>query len=232
VKVKLIAYTKDPEQVVVAAIRQCYSSVGAKELKKKTDKATRERLIAQVMASGHTSTLEHASFTFAIEGISRACSHQLVRHRIASFSQQSQRYVSEIKNGFKYVIPPKVKSNIKAKKEFNKIMKLTKAGYEKLIELGMEKEDARFVLPNAAETKIVVTMNARALLHFFELRCCQRAQWEIRAMAEEMLKQAKKVAPIIFEKGGPTCKSQKICWEGDLSCGAYKSLGGELKKRA
>jgi thymidylate synthase (FAD) len=217
--------------VVVAAIRQCYSSIGAKELKEKTNKETRERLINQVMASGHTSTLEHASFTFAVEGISRACSLQLVRHRIASYSQQSQRYVSEIKNGFKYVVPPKIGKNRKAKKEFEKIMEITKDGYEKLVGMGMEKEDARFVLPNAAETKIVVTMNARALLNFFSLRCCQRAQWEIRAMAEKMLKEVKKVAPIIFTKAGASCRSQKICWEGDLSCGVYKSLGGELRKR-
>lgn len=231
-KVKLIAYTKNPEQVVVAAIRQCYSSVGAKELKEKTSKETRERLINQVMASGHTSTLEHASFTFAVEGISRACSHQLVRHRIASFSQQSQRYVSEIKNGFKYVMPPKIAKNREAKKEFLETMKILKNSYEKLVGLGIISEDARFVLPNAAETKIVVTMNARALLNFFSLRCCQRAQWEIRAMADAMLKEVKKVAPIIFAKAGPTCRSQGICWEGDLSCGIYKNLGGELRKRA
>jgi thymidylate synthase (FAD) len=232
-KVKLLSYTKDPEQVVAAAIRQCYAAVGSSELKKKIDKATRERMIKQVMASGHTSTLEHASFTFGIEGISRACSHQLVRHRIASFSQQSQRYVNEAKNNFEYVMPPKIKAIKNANTEFLKTMKNLRKVYEDLIEMGVPAEDARFVLPNAAATKIVVTMNARALLHFLELRCCKRAQWEIQQMANLMLTEVKKVAPIIFEKAGPSCITQKICWEGEkMTCGLYKTIkGGEVRSR-
>ena len=232
-KVKLLTYTKDPEQVVAAAIRQCYASVGSSELKKKIDKATRERMIKQVMGSGHTSTLEHASFTFGIEGISRACSHQLVRHRMASFSQQSQRYVNETKNNFQFVIPPKIKALKKANAEFLKTMKNLKRVYEELVEMGIAPEDARFVLPNAAATKIVVTMNARALLHFLELRCCKRAQWEIQQLANLMLKEVRKVAPIIFEKAGASCMATGICWEGEkMSCGLYKKIKeGEVRSR-
>jgi thymidylate synthase (FAD) len=232
-KVKLLSYTKNPEQVVAAAIRQCYASVGPAELKKKIDKETRERLIKQVLASGHTSTLEHASFTFGIEGISRACSHQLVRHRIASFSQQSQRYVNEAKNNFEYIVPPKIKALKQANSEFVKTMKNLKNVYEELTAMGIPSEDARFVLPNAAATKIVVTMNARALLHFLELRCCKRAQWEIQHMANLMLVQVQKVAPIIFAKAGASCVTTGICWEGEkMSCGLYKNIkGGEVRTR-
>lgn len=232
-KVKLLSYTKDPEQIIAAAIRQCYSAVGSSELKKKIDKETRERMIKQVMGSGHTSTLEHASFTFGIEGISRACSHQLVRHRIASFSQQSQRYVNEIKNNFGFVIPPKIKAIKKANVEFLKTMKNLRMVYEDLIEMGVVPEDARFVLPNAAATKIVVTMNARALLHFFELRCCKRAQWEIQELANLMLAEVRKIAPIIFEKAGASCITTGICWEGKkMSCGLYKKIkGAEVRTR-
>jgi len=228
-KVKLISYTKNPEQVVVAAIRQCYSSVGAKELKEKTTKETRERLINQVMASGHTSTLEHASFTFAVEGISRATETQLVRHRIASFSVQSGRYVKRV--GAKFTIPESVKNNKKIYPKYREILKDAQALYNEMLEVGIKAEDARMIQPQSLQIKLVMTMNARALLNFFSLRCCQRAQWEIRAMADKMLKEVKKVAPIIFDKAGPSCKSQKICWEGDLSCGLYKNLGGELRKR-
>lgn len=232
-KVKLLSYTKDPEQIIAVAIRQCYAAVGSSELKKKIDKETRERMIKQVMGSGHTSTLEHASFTFGIEGISRACSHQLVRHRIASFSQQSQRYVNETKNNFEFVVPPKIKAIKKANVEFLKTMKNLRMVYEDLIGVGVAPEDARFVLPNAASTKIVVTMNARALLHFFELRCCRRAQWEIQELANLMLAQVRKVAPIIFEKAGASCVTTGICWEGEkMSCGLYKNIkGGEVRTR-
>lgn len=231
-KVKLIAYTKDPEQVVAVAIRQCYSAVGASDLKKKIDKETRKRLIKQVMVSGHTSTLEHANFTFAVEGISRACSHQLVRHRIASYSQQSQRYVDESKKGFVYIVPPEIKANKKIKRRFEKMMELIEKEYKEMVQAGIKPEDARFILPNAAETKMVITMNARALLNFFKLRCCRRAQWEIRQMAQEMLRLASKIAPIIFSNVGASCKTENICFEGKMSCGLWKTLkGAELKER-
>lgn len=231
-KVKLLSYTRDPEQNVVAAIRQCYAAVGAAELKKKTNQETRERLIRQILQSGHTSTIEHASFTFAIEGISRACSHQLVRHRLASYSMQSQRYVDLSKKGMRYVIPPSIRNNPKLKKLYQQKMAEVEQSYRAMLEAGVKAEDARFLLPNACETKIVVTMNARALGNFFQERLCSRAQWEIRALAREMRRLVVQVAPILFQKTGPTCQTEKICWEGNLSCGDWqKILGAELRTR-
>jgi thymidylate synthase (FAD) len=229
-KVKLLSYTKNPEQVVAAAIRQCYSALGPGELKKKIDKETKERLIKQVIASGHTSTLEHASFSFGIEGISRITEVQLVRHRMASYSVQSGRYVK--RGAVKYTIPPKILENKTVLKKYKKYLTEANNFYNELIDGGIAVEDARYCQPQSLQTKLVVTMNARALLHFLELRCCERAQWEIRAMAVEMLKQVKKVAPIIFENAGPSCVSQKICWEGERSCGKWQKIkGAELRRR-
>lgn len=229
-KVKLIAYTKDPEQVVAAAIRQCYSTVGAKDLKKKIDEETRKKLIKQVMASGHTSTLEHASFTFAVEGISRITEVQLLRHRIASYSVQSGRYVERKK--VKYTVPQRIKDNKIIYKKFLKHLEQSNNLYEEILAAGIPKEDARYCQPQSLQTKVVITMNARALLNFFRLRCCMRAQWEIRAMAQEMLEQVKKVAPMIFENAGPNCMTEKICFEGEMSCGVWKTIkGAELRKR-
>jgi thymidylate synthase (FAD) len=224
IKVKLIGYTKDPEQNVTAAIRQCYSPVGANEIKKKVDAGTIERLIKQVIGSGHTSTIEHASFTFAIEGVSRALTHQLVRHRMASYSHQSQRYVDLSKDKLNYITPPMITNNKEIEKEYKKTMKLIETQYKKMIELGIKPEDARYILPNACETKIVVTMNARSLHNFFRERCCSRAQWEIRQLAGLMLKEVRKIAPVIFRNVGPTCETEKICWEGKMSCGKYKTI--------
>lgn len=230
-KVEVISYTGDPEQVIAAAIRQCYSKAGALDLKKKTDEKTRARLISQIIKSGHHSTVEHASFTFAIEGVSRALTHQLVRHRVASFSQQSQRYVKA--EDFNYITPPKIKAKKQAQEIYEKQIKKTASAYKKLVELGIDKEDARFLLPNGAETKIVVTMNARELLHFFQLRLCNRAQWEIRVLAYKMLQAVKPLAPNIFKYAGPTCETEKICWEGKLACGKWKTIkGAELRERA
>jgi thymidylate synthase (FAD) len=229
-KVKLIAYTSQPEATVTAAIRQCYSAVGAEELQEKTNKVTQERLIGQITASGHTSTIEHAAFTFAIEGISRTCSHQLVRHRIASFSQQSQRYVDLSKKGMCYIVPPQIKAKKASREKFKKLMEEVEENYCQLIKSGLAPEDARFLLPNACETKIVVTMNARSLANFFRLRTCRRAQWEIRALAEAMMKLAKEAAPLLFANVGPSCQTEKICWEGNLSCGLWKTIPGAVLK--
>lgn len=232
IKVILLSHTLDPEQNVVAAIRQCYSAVGAEELKEKTTEETRNRLINQVVESGHTSTIEHAVFTFAIEGISRACSHQLVRHRIASFSQQSQRYVDLSKSDLGYIVPPEIKKDKKLLEKYQKTMDLIESEYRSLIKDGVKPEDARFILPNACQTKIVVTMNARSLLNFFRERCCIRAQWEIRLLSNLMLAEVKKVAPKIFENAGASCISEGICWEGNMSCGLWKTIkGAELKSR-
>lgn len=229
--VKLLSYTKEPEQVVAAAIRQCYASVGAKELKQKIDKPTRERLINQVLASGHTSTLEHASFTFGVEGVSRVTEIQLVRHRVGTaYSIQSGRYVK--RGDAKFVIPTSIKNNKIIYKKYKKILKDVQNLYNEMTDLGIKAEDARYLQPQSLQTKIVVTFNARALLHFLELRCCRRAQWEIQIMANLMLKTVKKVAPTIFASAGATCTTQKICWEGKMSCGLYKTIkGAEVRSR-
>jgi len=231
-KVRLLSYTKDPEQIVAAAIRQCYAAVGAKELKKKIDKVTRERLIKQVLSSGHTSTLEHASFTFGIEGISRVSEIQLIRHRVGcSYSIQSGRYVK--RGEAKFVIPLAIQNDKKILLRYKKILKEVQGLYNEMTDKGIKAEDARYLQPQSIQTKIVVTMNARALLHFLELRCCQRAQWEIQQLANLMLAEVRKVAPIIFEKAGASCATTGICWEGEkMSCGLYKNIkGGEVRSR-
>lgn len=224
-KVKLLKHTPMPEKVVALAARLCYSPVGIDKLKKKMTRQDMEKLIGILKESGHLTPFEHASFTFAIEGISRACSHQLVRHRIASYSQQSQRYVNK-KKGFDYIVPPIFETDRQLSKFFKEAMYMSYGFYllllQELEKRGIKGEeayqDARFVLPNAAETKIVVTMNARELLHFFRLRCCNRAQWEIRQLAYRMLTLVKTVAPLLFQDAGPACIEGK-CPEGRFSCG-------------
>lgn len=224
-KVILLKHTPNPEETVAMAAKLCYSPSDIEALKEKIEAKDQKAFVEKLMKMGHTSPIEHSSFTFAIEGISRACSHQLVRHRLASYSQQSQRYVSE-ETGFDYVIPPIIKEDKELKRYFEDFMSEAQKAYnhivKKLNEKGVKGEsanqDARFILPNAAETKIIVTMNARELLHFFRMRCCNRAQWEIRRMAEEMLKLVKKTSPVIFEKAGPGCLYAP-CPEGEYTCG-------------
>jgi thymidylate synthase (FAD) len=229
-QVTLLSHTKDPEKMIVAAIRQCYSALSGKDLWEKVTEDQKTRLIRQVISSGHTSTIEHASFSFAIEGVSRALTHQLVRHRIASYSGKSQRYVKE--GGFEYILPPTIEKNAEAKKIYLAEIEKIQEDYNKLIELGIPAEDARMLLPNACETKIIVTMNARSLFNFFEERLCMRAQWEIRQMAGLMLKEVRKVAPTVFKYAGPTCVTEKICWQGKLHCGKPdKDKTIELRER-
>lgn len=204
-KVELLSYTPEPDRVVALSARLCYSKIGISELAEKLTEDKIRDLINRLRSSGHLSPFEHASFTFGIEGISRVTSHQLVRHRIASYSQQSQRYV-KMSNG-EFVIPPSVKKNPSALELVSGLNDTALSVYNKLIQLGIPEEDARYVLLQGITTKIIVTMNARELLHFFNLRCCLRAQWEIRMMANFMLKEVKKVSPIIFEKAGPYCFS-------------------------
>ncbi|MGM0470763.1 MAG: FAD-dependent thymidylate synthase [Bacillota bacterium] len=232
--VKLIEHTPNPERTVASAARLCYSSVGADKLvEEMTDKEVK-RLLDIILNNGHLSTLEHISFTFAVEGISRVTSHQLVRHRIASYSQQSQRYVRE-QDQFDHVVPERISDDEELAKLFIENMKQQQQKYEeltaKLMDNGYSEkeaiEEARYVLPNACETKIVISMNARSLLHFFELRCCNRAQQEIRQMAKEMLQQVQDIAPQIFAKAGPTCVTKGRCEEGEMSCGRIKELKGE-----
>ncbi|RJR17497.1 MAG: FAD-dependent thymidylate synthase [Nitrospiraceae bacterium] len=229
-KVLLLRHTPNPEESVAMAAKLCYSPSNITSLKDKIEAKDQKAFVSKLIQMGHLTPIEHPTFTFAIEGISRACSHQLVRHRLASYSQQSQRYVSE-ESGFDYVIPPLIKEDKELKSAFVAFMKEAQHAYNnmviKLNEKGIKGEsanqDARFILPNAAETKIMVTMNARELLHFFRQRCCNRAQWEIRKMSEEMLKQVKKIAPIIFSKAGPGCLYAP-CPEGSYTCGKIREV--------
>lgn len=205
-KVILMDYPRFADYKAYCAARVCYSDMDFKDIWCETtmfppneedpdnDKAL--KLLQGIVKAGHGSVLEHCCFTFSIEGISRACSHQLVRHRIASYSQQSQRYVRGEK--FDYIIPPEIAKNNNLKSAYENWMKQTMEMYTAFVENGIKKEDARYILPNATTTNIVVTMNARELLHFIELRSSPRAQWEIRELAQEMLRQLKEVAPVIF----------------------------------
>ncbi len=227
--VVLLRYTPDPEEVVAMAAKLCYSPSGVEELKEKIEAGDQAAFVEKLASIGHLSPIEHVSFTFGIEGISRACSHQLVRHRVASYSQQSQRYVKA--EQFDYIMPPSIKQDPVLAREFEQCMAEAQENYTRVLkrleELGFKgeagRQDARYLLPNAAETKIVVTMNARELLHFFRVRCCNRAQWEIREMAERMLGHVKKVSPTIFEKSGPGCL-HAACSEGKMTCGKIEEV--------
>jgi len=224
-RVALLHHTPSPDRAVAIAGRLCYAPLGAAELARDmTDEEVR-RLVRILVSSGHHSALEHAVFTFAVEGISRACSHQLVRHRVASYNQQSQRYVRFAgEDGF--IVPPKLAAIPEADEVFRQAMTGARDAYDRLVEIGLAQgnskeeaqEDARFVLPNAAETKIVVTMNARELRHFFYVRCCRRAQWEINKLAWVMRSLALEIAPLLFEGTGPGCLYQD-CPEGRMFCG-------------
>ena len=246
VKVVLLAHTPNPETTVAAAAKLCYSASTIEDIRDGLTPEKTSAFVEMLSEIGHESPIEHVSFTFGVEGISRACSHQLVRHRIASYSQKSQRYVNE--DSFEFIIPPEVEKIPEAKEEFIRQMKAIDEGYKQLAELltakhteafiaeGLDEktavqkakkkaiEDARFLLPNACETKIVVTMNARSLMNFFRHRCCNRAQWEIRALAWEMLRLCREAAPEIFENAGPACM-RGGCPEGKATCGKpYKKI--------
>ena len=220
--VKLVRHTPEPERTVAMSARLCYSPIGAAQLEEKISDEQAANLVRKLVSMGHLSTLEHVTFTFAIEGVSRVLTHQLVRHRIASYSQQSQRYVKE--HDFETIVPASIASKPEAKAKFDKLMTEIQAMYDEFIALDIPAEDARYILPNATETKIVCTFNARSLLNFFSLRCCTRAQWEIRALANEMLRQCQAVAPVIFENAGPTCVSEGVCHEGAMSCGRLQAI--------
>ncbi len=215
--VELLYHTPDPERAIAAAARLCYAPIGATELFDQLDEKAIHRVLKTVITSGHLSTLEHASYTFAVDGVSRALTHQLVRHRLASYNQQSQRYVS-FTDAPTWIIPPEVEADPERKEKFLAACTSAFNSYKGLLEAGVAAEDARYLLPNACETKIVITMNVRELLHFFSLRCCRRAQWEIRAMADEMLELARPTAPYIFLDAGPGCR-RGPCPEGKMTCG-------------
>lgn len=249
-KVKLLSYTPNPERVISMAAKLCYSPVGVDEIEQNLTDENVEKFLNMLINIGHESPLEHVSFTFAVEGISRSCSHQIVRHRIASFSQQSQRYVKL--NQFEYIIPPEINEVEEAKEVFLESMKKDQEAYDKIVDILFEKhynklikfgknekeahrqaekkaiEDARYVFPNACETKMVFTMNTRSLYNFFSHRCCERAQWEIRDLATEMLKQVREVAPILFKNSGPNCVKGP-CPEGKMACGQITEIREKFK---
>ena len=219
--VTLLTHTPDPEKIVAAAARLCYSNSEIGEIMDNFTDEKIERFIAKLKDLGHESPLEHITFVFGIEGISRACSHQLVRHRIASYSQKSQRYVNEC--NFDYVTPPAVQNNPDLLNYYNYMMFQLNEFYKDLKAAGLEAEDARFILPNATKTSLIVTMNVRTLLNFFKLRDCNRAQWEIKAVADEMLKLVLEVAPNLFKNAGPSC-AHSNCPEGKMTCGKAKQM--------
>ena len=227
-KVKLLRYTKDAELLCGAAASTTTRSGSPSGILEKMDPETSKRIIKRVTGYGHDSVVEHASFTFSIEDVSRAMTHQLVRHRIASYTQQSQRYVT-YDTIEKYVTPSSIERNMEAKRIFDETLEKISEAYLNLLKLGVPREDARFILPNAAKTNILVTMNARELQHFFNLRCCARAQWEIREVATEMLRQVKQAAPVLFEDAGPSCVKLGYCPEGRMK--PRECRVEEVKKR-
>lgn len=215
--VTLLYHTPEPERAVATAARLCYAPVGGRELMESLTDEKIRKVLTTIMSSGHFSTLEHASYTFAVEGVSRALTHQLVRHRLASYNQQSQRYV-KFKEEPPIVRPASVDINPEAAQAFDEAIDACWQAYDKLVQAGVPAEDARYILPNACETKIVVTMNIRELMHFFSNRCCNRAQWEIRELAWKMLELVRPTAPFIFRAAGPGCM-RGACPEGKMCCG-------------
>ncbi|MDR1422270.1 MAG: FAD-dependent thymidylate synthase [Coriobacteriales bacterium] len=216
-QVTLLYHTNSPERAVATAARLCYSPIGAAELMETMSDSQVDKVLATIMRSGHFSALEHASYTFAIDGVSRALTHQLVRHRMASYNQQSQRYVA-CSGEPEVVLPQSIAADAEAHAAFRTAIDIAYATYAQLIEAGIPAEDARSVLPNACTSKIVVTMNIRELLHFFEVRCCHRAQQEIQELACRMLDLVEPTAPYIFMDSGAPCR-RGPCTEGKMTCG-------------
>ena len=241
-KVKLLSYTPDGEKLISSAAKLCYSPVGIDEIEEELTEEEIDKFLNMLINIGHMSPVEHVSFTFAVEGVSRSLTHQLVRHRIGSYSQQSQRYVKL--DQFDYIVPPAIEKNEEARKLYIQAMEEDQKYYDKIVEILMEEykdsmsksqaekkaiEDARYVFPNACETKVVFTMNARSLMNFFRLRTCNRAQWEIRELAIEMLRQVKGVYPILFKNAGPACLTGP-CPEGKMTCGKIKEVREKFKE--
>lgn len=233
-KVKLIRYTPAPEELVALAAKLCYSASDLDDLDEGVSRKDQTKFINRLMDMGHLSPVEHASFTFGIEGVSRSFLAQITRHRIASFSVQSQRYVAlgDEETGFDYVVPPAIEALGEAdaaeyRRQMDQMNQWYQAWRQKLGTGEKSNEDARFVLPNAAATRMLVTMNARELTHFLALRCCSRAQWEIRSVAWQMLALAYEAASALFEDAGPGCL-RGPCPEGKKSCGK----AAEVRERA
>jgi len=231
--VTLVTYSTDAEKLICAAAKLCYASDSSTVFSHEDSEV--RTFVTRLRKMGHLSPFEHASYTFLLEGVSRALTHQLVRHRIASYSQRSQRYVTH--DTFEYIIPPSFTGMMVATDEgyveattyYREFMEHAAEVYQKLRNsLGgggeAANEDARYVLPNATETKIMVSMNARELFHFFNERLCMRAQWEIRRTADEMLRLVKEATPVIFEGIGPKCVGLGHCPEGKMSCGRFEEM--------
>lgn len=231
--VYLLGATTDSEQIVGVAIRRCYSDLPAVELMRKITPEKKAELIGMVESVGHTSTTEHASFNFAVEGISRASAQQLTRHRLASYSMESMRYVDLSKDELQLVVPEAVKKNTEALNIYMEDENRGEEVYRHLLALGIKPEDARGRLGLDTECKLVFTMNARELAGpFFTERLCKRAQGEIRNLAIGMAKLVRREAPNLFNNIGPTCKKEGICWEGKKSCNLWKVIeGAELRNR-
>ncbi len=250
----LLAHTPNPERTVAAAAKLCYSSSDITGLTNNLTDEKAASFVEMLSEIGHESPIEHASFTFGIEGVSRSLLAQITRHRMASFSVKSQRYVRE--GSFEYVTPPEIAADEEAKQIYEEIMAEDQKRYDRLTEILKAKhqaaflaegkdektanrmaekkaiEDARFVLPNACETQMVMTMNARSLMNFFKIRCCKRAQWEIQDVANQMLALVSEVAPDLFKNAGPSCV-RGGCSEGKMSCGKpqeVREFYKELKK--
>ncbi|MDR0977811.1 MAG: FAD-dependent thymidylate synthase [Endomicrobium sp.] len=205
--IKILKSFKDAEKICALAARLCYSSDKIDDINKDIT-GNIKNLLHKIISSEHYSVLEHVSFTFGVEGVSRSLLAQLTRHRIASFSVQSQRYV-KFNNGVNFVVPDTIKKCENLLKKYNSFLKSIEAFYMELLDAGIPAEDARYILPNAATTQVIITMNARELRHFFSLRCCNRSQWEIRKMACTMLNLVKKEAPLLFEDAGPDCLRER-----------------------
>lgn len=233
--VTLLRYTPDPDKMVALAARRCYSNRAADAIETGFKPEEVEKMLNMLRQRGHLSVFEHASFTFSADGISRALSHQLVRHRIASYSQESQRYVNYLKlKEIPNIVPPKIAENPEALAVYNKAMDESLNAYRKMVEIGVAPEDARYIFPNAVETKIVFTMNARSLFNFFEQRCCMKAQWEIRQLAYEMLAAVRKVAPLVFKYAGAPCQLARnpYCREEDDKCPMHQAMVKRLAENA
>ena len=226
-KVVLLQHTAEPERVVAQAARLCYSASDLTEIAGRLTPEKTSAFIARLRKSGHLSAFEHAAFTFGVEGVSRALTHQLVRHRLASYSQQSQRYVTL--RDFPYVTPPSLQTDARLAGRYAEAVAALGRAYTELLDAGIPAEDARYLLPNACETKIVVSMNARELRHFFRLRCCNRAQWEIHELADRMLDLARRAAPALFEDAGPGCLAGP-CPEGDMTCGQAEAVRAKYRE--
>lgn len=226
--VELLAYTPNPERLVAVAARRSYDKRSTTRIWEEMTDAEVARLLHRVIRHGHTSVLEHINFTFAIEGISRALSHQLVRHRMASYTQQSQQRANDRDTAF--IVPPEIERNSELANEFQDKVKALAEFYTRAIEAGIPKGQARYILPNACVTRIIMTMNARSLFNLISQRTCGVEEWEFRTLAYKIHQILLEVAPNIFIHAGQRCVTDLVCLEGKKGekCGFYKNIPGAV----